>query len=358
MLNTPDRRHGQALRLFAGCTLVLAVGAGESASQPAPFGAAGPPSRVTTEAHGQAPEQYTPQEAEAVAIVEQWIDAWVTYDLVRLVSLMEEDVVFRADPVEDLQYGRRNFCLIAAAVINGWSGLDLQELYVVGGEQDTSVLIRRVDYFPPGGRGLAGQAIDVATFLRVQNGRITEWLDAPTIPVGPGAMVAQGAPRPEFPVQPEAVEACSFLDDPAWEPQPNVEAPETAYATRKPEGVWSEAERDAAQAVRAWVHAMSTGDPADRAQFMDEDVAWRADPSQPLQRGRDGFVETLSNTGDGASGRLLELYVVGGDWDTSVLALRVDDGDAPVAVFFRVQDGLIVEWLDAPAGPGAAAPGP
>ena len=78
---------------------------------------------------------------------------------------------------------------MAQGVMNLWCGMDLEEVFVVGGERDTMVLIKRIDYFPgDGGFGiLRGMAIPVAVMFRIRGGKIVEYLDAPLIPVGPGA---------------------------------------------------------------------------------------------------------------------------------------------------------------------------
>jgi len=66
--------------------------------------------------------------------------------------------------------------------------MDLQEVFVVGGEADTVVMFKRIDYFPGGGRGaFTGISVPVAVMFRVKNAKVVEWLDEPLIPVGPGA---------------------------------------------------------------------------------------------------------------------------------------------------------------------------
>jgi len=149
--------------------------------------------QAAAQATSKPPSSYNQQEREAVDVVKGWINAWRAYDTEKLMSYMADDLVFRADPSEPLQYGREGFRRIAQGVINGWSGMDLEEVYAVGGEADTVVLFKRVDYFPGNGRGpLSGLAIPVAVMFRVKNGKITEWLDAPLIPVGPGAPMPPG----------------------------------------------------------------------------------------------------------------------------------------------------------------------
>jgi SnoaL-like domain len=147
---------------------------------------------VFAQATGKAPSTYNAQEREAVEVVKGWINAWRAYDLEKLMSYMDDKLVFRGDPIEPLR-GREAFRKMAQGVIKGWSGMDIEEIYPVGSETETIVLFKRVDYFP-GDTGffLRGMAIPVAVMMRIKNGKVTEYLDAPLIPVGPGAPLPPG----------------------------------------------------------------------------------------------------------------------------------------------------------------------
>ena len=148
------------------CGLVVAGSAHQSAAQ----------------ATGKPPASYNPQERAAVTVVQGWIEAWKAHDIDKLMSYMADNLVFRADVSEELQYGRDGFERIARGVMNFWCGMDLEEVFVVGGDTGTVVLAKRIDYFPgnpPRGRGaggLTGMAIPVAIMFRVKNGKITEVL--------------------------------------------------------------------------------------------------------------------------------------------------------------------------------------
>ena len=55
---------------------------------------------------------------------------------------------------------------------------------MTGTEWDTAILIKRTDVIgSKSGGALAGGAVPVASFFRVKNRRITEWLDVPIIPL-------------------------------------------------------------------------------------------------------------------------------------------------------------------------------
>jgi len=56
---------------------------------------------------------------------------------------------------------------LAARLIGAYDMMKIDELFVTGTEWDTAVLIKRAD--------------GIATFFRVKNRRITEWLDVPTL---------------------------------------------------------------------------------------------------------------------------------------------------------------------------------
>ena len=141
------------------------------------------------------PSSYNQQEREAVEVVKGWINAWRSHDIPKLMSYMSDDLVYRADVSEQLQYGKEGFETMAKRVGPGWCGMDLQEVFVVGGDADTIVMFKRIDYFPGSGRGpFTGISVPVAVMFRVKGGKVVEWLDEPLIPVGPGAPPPPGAP--------------------------------------------------------------------------------------------------------------------------------------------------------------------
>jgi limonene-1,2-epoxide hydrolase len=137
------------------------------------------------------PSTWNPQERAAVKVIQDWIAAWIAHDPKRLAADMSEDCVFRGDPVEPLQHGRAQFQAFATKVMNGWTDLKIQQILPVGGVWDTSVLMRRLDTLPKKMATRSGyETVPVAAFFRVKDGKIEEWLDAPLIPVGPGAVKA------------------------------------------------------------------------------------------------------------------------------------------------------------------------
>ncbi len=144
-------------------------------------------------AHAQAtakpPYIYNQQEREAVEVVKAWFEAWNTRDPNKIAEFMAEDCVFRADPSHPLGTGRAAFAtkVSQSRLIKVFETMKIEEIFVTGTEWDTAVLTKRIDVIGANGGALAGQSIPVAGFFRVKNRTITEWLDAPIIPVGPGA---------------------------------------------------------------------------------------------------------------------------------------------------------------------------
>ena len=194
---------------------MLVIGAtGHAEAQGQPQGAAGggqPPApgrgirlpQQGFEATGQNPANYTPEEAAAVAVVRKWIETTASHDLAAHMALIDDNIVFRPDPISPLFRGARAYCGSYGFVWNLTSVIKLDELYVVGGPSETLVLIKRTDINNPVGAGrggaMDGYQVPLHVFARVRNGKITEWYDAPLNKVsaaglrGGGALAAQPA---------------------------------------------------------------------------------------------------------------------------------------------------------------------
>jgi hypothetical protein len=249
------------------------------------------------------------------------------------------------------------------------------------------VIIKRTDINSPanGGRegGLNGYQVSLVVLARVRNGKITEWYDAPLNKVSGAAVRGAGALPPALaqPAQPAPP------GQPAQPPQaPNVPAvcmpyPEgnsgtsasaapapapalpqvPTYGTSKPEFWFNPFETSAAQAVRGWFAASKAGDPLLLGAFVDRNVIFRPNSAAELGRGRDDLLKLVCGSIGGRL-NLAGLFVIGGDFDAGVITRwdKVDAGGRRTRMgsFFRVQNGLIVEWMDTtldPVGPAAAA---
>ena len=206
MLKTEGKAGRTLAHLVAGGALMLVVGAAAivpaQGQAPAPPPAQGEPQgpargrgpgiqlpRQGFEATGQNPANYTPDEAAAVAVVKKWVDTTNNHDLAAHMALIDDNIVFRGDPISPLWRGARAYCGSYGFVWNPTSVIKLDELYVVGGPSETLVLIKRTDINNPAGAGrdLNGYQVSLYVLARVKNGKITEWYDAPLNKVSAGA---------------------------------------------------------------------------------------------------------------------------------------------------------------------------
>jgi hypothetical protein len=331
--------------LFAATALTLAGGAG-NAQSPGPS-----LPRQGFEATAQDPATYTPQEAEAVALVLKWIATTNDHDTRKHMALVGDNVVFRADPLEPLQHGARGYCAAFNFLTASWFGLN--ELYVVGTPSDTLVLMNRTDVnLPYNGSIYSGYPVPVAALLRVQNGRVVEWFDMPTNKVSIGALPS---PPPGFGRGRSIPERCGSV--PGREVGATVAAastgaklePARTYGTSKPEYWFNPFEESAAQTVRAWFAARQAGNPLLLGAFVDQNVNFRRNPADDLGKGRDNLLKTICGYIGGRL-ELTDLFVVGGDYDTAVLTrwntYGTNGNRTQMGSFFRVRNGLIVEWMD------------
>lgn len=349
----------------AGLGLTLAFGAGSAPAQ-APAIRALPAQQQGFEATSQNPANYTPEEAAAVAVVKKWIDTTNTKDLAAHMALVDDNVVFRGDSSAPLKQGALGYCTYFTFIrSNTWVRLD--ELYVVGGPSGTLVLLLRTDTngAPSGNDG--GSPVEVADLLRIKDGKIIEWYDAPIVRIGPRVTPppnplppgAPGGATPEvcrrFPGQatPPTPGAPALAQPPSPQPQPVaplLSAGMLSYGVTKPESRFNMEEESAAQTIRAWFAAWQAGNPLLLGAFVDQRVIFRASPAAgSLVAGRDALLKAACGTIGGPL-NLTGIYVIGAYFDTLAIA-RWNKVDAAgnrtrMGSFFRVQNGLIVEWMD------------
>ncbi len=362
MLKAERNAARTLVHMVAGGALMLVLGAaGSSEAQgPATAPAQGQPPgrgrgiplpRQGFEATGQDPATYTPQEAAAVALMLKWVQTTNSHDTPAHMALIDDNIAFRGDPVRPIQRGARGYCAQFGFVGSAaWFGLN--ELYVVGGPSDTLVLMNRTDVNSPyNGAGLGGYPVPLAAMLRVQNGKIVEWYDMPTNKVSVGARPGpQGTAERVVPPRCQPYTAGSVGASVAAAPIGTTTLePARTYGTNKPEFWFNPFEASAAQAVRAFFAARQAGNPLLLGAFVNETVGFRPDPASDLVRGRDNL---LKNVCGYIGGRLevTDLFVVGGDYDTAVItrwnAYDAAGARTQMGSFFRVQNGLIVEWMD------------
>jgi ketosteroid isomerase-like protein len=273
----------------------------------------------------------------------------INHDTNGHMALLDDNIIVRGDPTEKLRHGPVDYCSTFLPGLGSHQGTyPLNELYVVGGRYETDVLLKRTDYNDrPGAQGfLGGYGVPVATFLRIRNGKIVEWEDAPTNKVS-----AAGLPFP-ININADRKPAAWCVTAAAASRGQTPVIPEHAlnywYGTEKAEYFFNPDEESAARTVRAWFAAWQSGDPLLLGGFVDPDVVFRFNATEPLGHGRDNLLHEVCGV-LGGKRKLIDLFVVGGDYDSSVLT-RWDESNARgnvthMASFFRVQKGLITEWM-------------
>ena len=209
----------------------------------------------------------------------------------------------------------------------------------------------------------------VATFARVRNGKLVEWLDAPINRIG-GLTALGGNTRPisiavqpfcqKYPTSPyqrTGTDKGPQFRMPGPTPQPvlpTLNAGLTTYGTVKVESRMSADEQSTLQTIRASFAARKANDPLLLAAFTDKNAVFRAtSDAHSITNGRDALLKAVCATMNG-SVDLTDVYVVGSDFDSDGIAqwTRTDaaGNSVPMGSFFRVQKGLVTEWMDAQLG--------
>ncbi len=370
-----------ALALPLGAIVALAQGPGAGGPPPQAPGAGGPPVQGRGaggppggfppppptqgfESNVQLTANYTPQEAAAVAVVEAWVEHTAAQNLDGAMSVLDNNMIVRPDPARQPAYGPVPQCASYPFTRDN-SFVRIDEVYAVGGPADTMVLFKRADIngpaVPPGGRGAAfgGFTVQVGVMVRVSNGRITEWLDAPINRIG-GLVNSTEGGLTQPPAGANVPEACRKYPVAGQAPVPARPRPAgrpLPYGTAKQERYWNVEETQAAQAVRAWFAARQAGDPLLLGAVVDQNVVFRTNAAAPFVKGRAALLRAVCGIFGGQQ-RLTELYPIGSDFDTLVLTESINGQGTRTASLFRVQKSLITEWVDVvveAAGPAAAA---
>jgi hypothetical protein len=227
----------------------------------------------------------------------------------------------------------------------------IDELYAVGGPKDALVLMKRGDINEPATQigFLGGYRVPVAVLVRVHDGKVIEWYDAPVNKVSIAALPIK-VPSSMGPMP--VPERCAPYKDgvpPANANPAKLQPAPPFYGTSKPEFWFNPDEAAAARAVRAWFAAHQSGNPLLLGATVDQKVNFRPTPSDGLTPGRDELLKKLCGV-IGNRVDVKELFVVGGDYDTSVLARWEKYGTkgnvTRMGSYFRVQHGIIVEVMD------------
>jgi hypothetical protein len=239
------------------------------------------------------------------------------------------------------------------------------------------VLVKRTDINNPAGSAgtFAGYAVALADLLRIQKGKIVEWYDIPINKVGP-LVTTPANSRPQISSTPavcmpypagQASAQPRIVPPPAVPPQPHPVTTTVlgngmvSYGTTKAESRFNVEETAAVRAVRGWFAAWQAGNPKLLGSFVDRNAIFRASPTGDVVNGRDALLRAACSTMGGPLD-LIDIYAIGADFETTVIA-RWNKVGASGAVtkmgsFFRVQNGLITEWMDSAVDGTPAAPNP
>ncbi len=318
---------------------------------------------------GQDPAKYTPDQQAAADVALRWLSDTERKDIADQMTIVDDEIVYRADPSETLGHGARGFCSSYNFTYDiSWERFD--ELYVVAGPSQALVLIKRADMnFGAGVPNVGGEPVAVATFARVSNGKLVEWLDSPIRWVG-GPTVVRGNTRPisitvqpfcqQYPTSPyqrTGTDKGPQFRLPGPTPQPvlpTLAAGLTTYGTVKVESRMSADEQSTLQTIRAWFAARKANDPLLLAAFTDKNAVFRAtSDAHSITNGRDALLKAVCATMTGSLD-LTDVYVVGADFDSAGIAqwtwTDAAGNRVPMGSFFRVQKGLVTEWMDAQLG--------
>lgn len=117
------------------------------------------------------------EEAEAMAVVEDWVAGWNARDPAAVASLMTENVQFSTNYPEYItEITREHFLESRSEGIAAGVDMEIADGLAIGGPEGIAVLIERTDRFT-----VDGQEYEVPTagFFWLEEGLITTWLDFP-----------------------------------------------------------------------------------------------------------------------------------------------------------------------------------
>jgi hypothetical protein len=275
-------------------------------------------------------------------------------------GVLDDNIIVRPDPATQPAFGPKAQCASYPFTRNQQFWVRLDELYAVGGPLDTMVLFKRSDINGPAvanGRGdLDGFTVEVGVMVRVRNGKITEWLDAPLSRIG-GLVNSTTGALSSPPAGQNVPEACAKYPVAGAPPVPRTRPAGAylTYGTAKPERYWNVEETQGAVAVRNWFAAWQAGDALLLGGVVDPNVVYRTAGSNDFVKGRANLLRGVCGL-IGGQRRLTELYPIGADFDTLLLAETVTAQGTRYASLFRVQKNLVTEWIDtAVEGPAPAA---
>lgn len=131
----------------------------------------------------------TPQEREAIEIVEKWWETWATGNPDKITAMVSDDIVFQGLPTGPVERGRDSFRKHVARLTPAKS-ITVSEAVAMGGTTGTVVLTQRLLKFSVGGKEVNAP---VAALTLVKDGKIAQWQDFPLTQLERGPDGQRGA---------------------------------------------------------------------------------------------------------------------------------------------------------------------
>ena len=144
------------------------------------------------------------EESSAAQTVRSWFAAWMSGDPLLLAAFVDQNVIFRSDPADEIGSGRENLLKKVCGSLG--DKRKLIDLFVIGGDYDSSVITRWE------ATNAQGNVTHMGSFFRVQKGLVVEWYDVPNDPVGTAATKAQGRNAAAAPAAARNAAACQAVD--------------------------------------------------------------------------------------------------------------------------------------------------
>lgn len=122
-------------------------------------------------------------ERKAIAVVHDFTAAFLTKDVQKTASYMEQEVEFRVDPSNPaIMKGQELLQKMMKVMMSNLLDIKTEYIYAVGDSKEVLVIERRIDGFDVEGKRIS---VAVGGFYRVnpESGKIKEWMETPLVPV-------------------------------------------------------------------------------------------------------------------------------------------------------------------------------
>jgi len=119
------------------------------------------------------------EEQAAIEVVKGWSDAHASRDPEKVASYLAETGEFDVDQRESPKKTRTEYVNKIRNIISAGGLLtEITDVFAIGGELGTAVIVRRLDTINFNGQN---RTVPIVAFFWVQNGKIQKWLDRPLV---------------------------------------------------------------------------------------------------------------------------------------------------------------------------------